>query len=427
MVELTDAPPRINHKFYQEATALSQIMTDGISAPGRIRVLTFTTLYPSASQPSHGVFVENRLRHLVGTGQVEARVVAPVPWFPWRASIFGRYAIQAGTPREESRNGIQIDHPRFFLLPKLGMSITPATLFAATLPHVRRLLALFEFDLIDAHYFYPDGVAAVMLGRSVNKPVVITARGTDINLIPSYTIPRRQIQFAAKHAAGIVAVSQALKDAMLPLGIGDDKVTVLRNGVDLDVFKPASREIARKALSLNGRTLLSVGHLIERKGHEITIAALPRLENYTLLIAGEGPERSRLEALATRLAVADRVKFLGHIAHENLRQFYLAADALVLTSSREGWPNVLLEAMACGTPVVASAIWGNPEVVSSPEAGVLMQSRTPEGVAEAVESLFACLPSRNATRTFAERYSWDATSSGQIRLFERILADRSAS
>jgi glycosyltransferase involved in cell wall biosynthesis len=305
------------------------------------------------------------------------------------------------------------------------MSLTPVSLFISVLPLLRRYLGQFNFDLIDAHYFYPDGVAAVLLGRALGKPVVITARGTDINLIPNFPIPRRMIVYAARNAAGIIAVSQALKDALVALGIAADRITVLRNGVDLQMFTPGDRDTARRELAVAGRTLLSVGHLIERKGHDLTIAALPRLADCRLLIAGEGSEHSRLKALASRLGVAERVRFLGAVPHDRLRSAYLAADALVLASSREGWPNVLLESMACGTPVVASAIWGNPEIVSRPEAGVLMRSRSPEGVAEAVETLFGALPDRAATRAFAEHFSWEETTVGQIRLFEEILSRHS--
>ncbi|HEX4159704.1 MAG TPA: glycosyltransferase family 4 protein [Rhizomicrobium sp.] len=395
-----------------------------LSATERLRILTFTTLYPGGAQPNHGVFVENRLRHLLATGRVEARVMAPVPWFPSTASRFGRYALLARMPQQETRNGIDVVHPRYPALPKLGMSVSPALLFAATLLPAWRRQA--EFDLIDAHYFYPDGVAAVMLGQSLKKPVVITARGTDINLIPRYPFPRRMIAYAARRAAGIIAVSQALKDEMISIGVAADRISVLRNGVDLELFTPGDRSAAQAALGLTGRTLLSVGLLIERKGHDLVISALPQLADCTLLIVGEGQELARLKALAQSLGIETRVRFLGAVPHQELRKIYVAADALVLASSREGWPNVLLEAMACGTPVVASAVWGNPEIVSVPQAGILMRERSATGVAEAVEQLFGDLPSREATRAFAERFSWDDTSAGQIRLFREVLARHSA-
>jgi glycosyltransferase involved in cell wall biosynthesis len=392
---------------------------------GLIRILTFTTLYPNAAQPSHGIFVENRLRHLLATGRVQARVVAPVPWFPSTARAFGRYAVLARVFRLEIRNGVQIAHPRYVVLPRLGMSIAPLTLFAATLLLVRRYMRLADFDLIDAHYFYPDGVAAALLGQALGKPVIITARGTDINLIPRYFVPRRMIRYALRRAAGVIAVSQALKDEMVALGVVPERITVLRNGVDLEMFRPGDREASRTALGLSGRTLLSVGHLIERKGHDLTIRALSLLQGYTLLIAGDGPELSRLRALASASGVADRVRFLGAVPHQELANLYMASDVLVLSSSREGWPNVLLEAMACGTPVVASPVWGNPEIVSAPEAGMLTRERSAEAIAEAVEQLFGNLPSRESTRAFAVRFSWDDTSAGQIRLFQEVLASHS--
>src|SRR5262249_42318351 len=150
-----------------------------------LRVLTLTTLYPNKAQPHHGVFVENRLRHLVASGRVEARVMAPVPWFPLQGRSFGSYGVFASVPAREERHGVSIDHPRYPVIPRIGMSAAPWLLYRAIKGPMRRLIASgVTFDLIDAHYFYPDGVAAVMLAREFGLPVSITARGTDLNLIP---------------------------------------------------------------------------------------------------------------------------------------------------------------------------------------------------------------------------------------------------
>jgi glycosyltransferase involved in cell wall biosynthesis len=384
--------------------------------------VVFTTLYPHASQPQHGVFVENRLRQLVGRGNITSRVVAPIPYFPFRSTIFGPHSAFARAPKVETRHGLDIVHPRFLSIPKVGMVLAPMLLFVGVIGAFRKARRARDFDLIDAHYFYPDGVAAILLGGLFRKPVAITARGTDVNLIPKYRLPRLMIRAAARRASAIIAVSQALKDAIVALGIPDAAVTVLRNGVDLRTFHPGRRLETREELGLNGPVLLSVGHLIERKGHEFAIGALSGLPDCTLLIAGEGPERRSLESLAKRLGVSERVRFLGPVPHADLQRIYAASDVLILASSREGWPNVLLEAMACGTPVVATNAWGNPEVVAAPEAGLLMKSRSAEGVAEAVQALFAAAPDRAATRAYAERFSWDSTSAGQERLFERILS-----
>jgi glycosyltransferase involved in cell wall biosynthesis len=279
----------------------------------------------------------------------------------------------------------------------------------------------YDFDVIDAHYFYPDGVAAVMLGRYFNKPVVITARGTDINLVPRYALPRRMIRWAAEHAAGMITVCNALKQEMVDLGIDAGRITPLRNGVDLELFQPGDRAALRTRFDMQGFTLMSVGWLEPRKGHDLVISALPAMPDAQLLIAGIGPDRKKLEELAAGLGVADRVRFLGALPQAELRSYYGGADALVLASSREGWANVLLESMACGTPVVASNVWGTPEVVAAPEAGVLMAERTPQALAEAVRRLRSDYPAHEATRRYAERFSWDDTTQGQLQLFQKIV------
>lgn len=369
------------------------------------------------------MFVENRLRHLVATREVESTVVAPVPYFPSAARRFGDWARYARVHRQEVRNGLVIHHPRFPVIPRVGMSLGPALLAAATMRLVRRLLKKgMGFDVIDAHYFYPDGVSALWIGRHLRLPVVITARGTDINLIPQHAFPRRIIRWGIANADHLIAVSEALKRALVDLGAVPDRVEVLRNGVDLSIFVPTDRRAARSGLALTRPTLLSVGHLIERKGHDRVIEAMRQLPDFDLVIVGEGPEREPLGHLARRIGVADQVRFLGSRPHAKLPVIYGAADALVLASSREGWANVLLEAMACGTPVVASNIWGNPEVVKTPASGVLMEQNTPEGIAHAVRTLFANLPTRAATRAYAEGFSWDDTTRAQIALFRSVLA-----
>jgi teichuronic acid biosynthesis glycosyltransferase TuaC len=251
---------------------------------------------------------------------------------------------------------------------------------------------------------------------------VMTARGTDVNLIPRYRIPRRLIQGAIRDASALIAVSAALKQVLVDLGAPDGKVTVLRNGVETGLFRPpADRAAARAALGLKQPTLISVGGLIERKGHHRTIEAMLQLPGFDLLIAGEGPERERLSRLIRSFGLADRVRLLGPRPHKELPALYGAADASVLASSREGWANVLLESMACGTPVVAANIWGNPEVVRAPAAGVIYEPNTPDGIAAGVRGLFASLPDRAATRAYAEPFSWDATTAGQLALFRRVI------
>lgn len=388
---------------------------------GRLRVLTVTTLYPNSAMPSHGVFVENRLRALVGSGAVDLKVIAPVPWFPSAHPRFGAYAGFARAPASEVRHGIPVSHPRFPVIPRVGMSVAPFLLYAGLLREVMRNPPG-DIDLIDAHYFYPDGVAAAMLARRLGRPLVITARGTDVNLIPQHAVPRRLIRWAAAQAGGLITVCEALKDALVDLGVDPGKVRAIRNGVDLDTFRPRDPEAARRRFGVSRRLLVSVGHLIERKGHHFVVEAMAKLPDWELVVAGEGPERAALEALIARHGLGDRVRLVGALPHDQLAELYSAAEALVLASSREGWANVLLEAMACGTPVIATAIWGTPEVVKTPAAGVLMRERSADAVTEALGRLLANRPGRAETRAYAEGFSWDQTTRDQLDLFRRVCA-----
>ncbi|MCB2102704.1 MAG: glycosyltransferase, partial [Rhodobacterales bacterium] len=272
------------------------------------------------------------------------------------------------------------------------------------------------------HYFYPDGVAAVRLGALLDRPVVITARGTDLNVLPDFPGPRRQIIDAARRAAGLVTVSAALRDRLADLGIPADRVRVLRNGVDMARFHPGDREDRRRRFGLDGPTVVSVGNLVPLKGHDLVIRALADLPPDTrLLIAGDGPERAALEGLAGSLGLAGRVTLMGRVAPADMPALYGAADVLVLASSREGLPNVLLEALASGTPVVSTRVGGTPEVVTAPQAGRLVADRTPQALAAALADVLHAPPDRAATRAFAERFGWAATTGGQIALFQEIL------
>jgi teichuronic acid biosynthesis glycosyltransferase TuaC len=389
-------------------------------ADAPINILTTTTLFPNAVQTAHGIFVETRLRRLLANGRVRARVLAPVPWVP-PCVPKAEWARLRQIPGQEQRNGITADHPRYLVVPKVGMNLTPYTLYAAMKKRLAQLIAAGEkYDVIDAHYFYPDGVAAVWLGKAFNIPVTITARGTDINLIPEYARPRRLILEAARDAGALITVCQALKDRLVELGAPSSKITTLRNGVDLEIFQMMDRASLRKKWDLNGFVLASVGLLIERKGHDLAIAAMPQIPDATLLIVGSGPERAALEKLAERLGVKDRVRFLGVLDQKTLREIYNCADALILASSREGWANVLLEAMACGTPVLASAVWGTPEVVARPEAGLLLKNRDAASIVVAAAQLRNVLPDRAATRRYAEQFDWQSTTDGQVRIFEDL-------
>ncbi|MET0106815.1 MAG: glycosyltransferase family 4 protein [Sedimenticola sp.] len=386
-----------------------------------INILVITSLYPNAEQYRHGIFVETRLRHLINSGEVNAEVIAPVPWFPFKSKYFGSYSKYSRIPSSEDRNGIRIYHPRYLVLPKIGMYFTPFLMALSLIFAVFKIRKSgFKYDLIDGHYYYPDGVAISLLSLLLNKPFILTARGTDINLIPEFWLPRRLILWAANKATASITVCQALKDKMIEIGADSKKIHVFRNGVDLGLFRPLERSTCKSKHGVKRSTLLSVGHLIERKGHDLVIEALKELPECDLIIAGDGELERDLKLLVSQYGLDDRVRFVGAVTQDKLAEIYNAVDILVLASSREGWANVLLEAMACGTPVVATSIWGTPEVVKKPEAGVLAENRTAKSIADGVRELLNSYPDRGDTRKYAELFSWDATVKGILDLFNDI-------
>jgi teichuronic acid biosynthesis glycosyltransferase TuaC len=388
-----------------------------------VRVLSLATLFPNAAQPRHGIFTLHRLSQLAAIEGIALRVVAPVPWFPSSHPMFGRYANYARAPRTSTQRGIEVVHPRYPAIPKIGMTVAPALMAAALLPQLLAIRATaFDFDVIDTYYLYPDSVAAVLLGALLHRPVLVTAFGSDVSLVPRYVLPREQLLWATRRAAAVTAVCRALKDRLSELGVPAQKIHVIHHGVDLSLFRPpADREALRRRLGFQCPTLISVGHLIQRKGHKFAIEALAVLSDTVLLIVGDGPDDQALRVLASHMGVADRVRFLGHVDQSLLPDLIGAADALVLCSDREGVANVLLEALACGTPVIATPVWGSPEIVTTPEAGLLLRDRSAASVVEGVRRLLALPPDRTATRQYAERFTWTDTAVRHAALIRTII------
>lgn len=388
--------------------------------PDPLKILTFTSLYPNAQQPRHGIFIENRMKELRKSHPVDITVVAPVPWFPFKADCFGHYARLARVADSEERHGITVHHPRYVVLPKIGMNIAPNLMFTSICRFVKRLHERHNFDVLDGHFLYPDGVVATRLGRMLGIPVMNTARGSDVSLYTQYRVPRRRIRWAVRNSQATIGVCGYLADELRKLEPAQDNICVMRNGVDLELFREQDRAQARKHYRVSRFTLLSVGNLIELKGHHLIIEAMQSLPDCELLIAGEGDLEPELQKRIAELGLDNRVRLLGLIPHDKLQQLYSAADCLVLASRSEGWANVLLEAMACGTPVIATRVGGNPEVVGGPGAGLLIDQRTPEAITGAVKNLQQLYPARADVRRYASGFSWQETSDNLYRLAAQL-------
>src|SRR5262249_41795206 len=263
--------------------------------------------------------------------------------------------------------------------PKVSMPIHGWLMFRGAFSLARRLHKEKPFDCIDGHYVYPDGKAALLLGKALGLPVIVSARGSDINLFPSFRLIRPQIRRTLREAAGRIAVSASLKQAMLNVAESECDIRVIGNGVDVARFFPVDPNEARQKLDipLDAKVIVSVAALLPVKGHARLLhafrtltAKIPRLQFY---LVGEGASRRELEALSASLGLTSAVHFVGSCPNERLLAWYSAANVSCLASSREGWPNVVLESLACGTPVVATRVWGTPEILHSPELGVLVE------------------------------------------------------
>ena len=276
------------------------------------------------------------------------------------------------------------------------------------LPLVRAMHAAQPFDVVDAQFFYPDGPAAMRIADALALPFSIKARGADISHFGHDPATAAQVIVAGRRAAGLLAVSAAMRSELAVIGIDPAKVRVHYTGIDPLRFAPGDRTAARAALGIGaGPLIATVGALIARKGQALVIAALPMLPGVTYALAGAGESESEYRALAARLGVADRVRFLGPVANADLAQLYRAADAVVMPSVSEGLANAWVEALACGTPIVISNAGGAAELVTSNAAGRIVE-RTPEAIAAAVRAILAApLGAETVAATLEGRFDWD--------------------
>lgn len=387
-----------------------------LNSPPGLRLIVLSSLFPSAETPNAGLFIRERMFRLAG--QVPMTVVAPVAWSPmdWLIRRF-RPGYRPQPVRHEVMDSIVVLRPRFLSVPGLMKRLDGLLMAWCCYSTVRRLRQSFAPTLIDGHFLYPDGFAAVWLGARLGIPVTVNIRGSkDQRLIGSSC--ESPMRWTLKRAAGILAVSdQLVRDVACPLGVLPGKVSVIGNGIDLDKFQPRDRLSARRRLQLapDARVLIGVGNLIELKGFQRVIPLLPRLRErfpaLQYLIVGSSAQQESLLPSLKRLAethgVADVVRFCGPQPQTELAWFYSAADLFVLATAYEGWANVLLEALACGLPVVTTQVGGNPQVIASPEVGTLVDFWAPEAFSRAVAAALERDWDRQHLRDYAATHAWD--------------------
>ena len=370
-----------------------------------LRVLVLTSCYPDSERPGVGGFVERQLLALSARNGAQVEVVAPVGMPPFPLSLAPRYRDERALPREEVRNGLRIHRPRFIRLPS-RLWDRSAAIARAVRPLLAGIRRRFAFDLIHAEFFWPDGPAAMRLARDLHVPFSVKARGGDFQRRVRQRLSRALVLQAGTEAAGLLAVSDSLRDAMLAAGLPPERIAVHHTGLDRSLFRLHDRAAAKATLNVKGPLLLSVGNLIPRKRQRLAIEAMIHLPEATLIIVGSGPDRAILEKTVRALGLGDRIRLIGRLPQPLLPQFYAAADVTLHTAELEGLANVWVESLACGTPVVATHASGASEAIDRPEAGRVV---APDAlaIAGAVRELLASAPAPEAVAGAAERFSWE--------------------
>lgn len=386
-------------------------------------VLVLATLYPNSARPGFGGFVARSMAALAARGDWQVSVIAPIGAPPFAP---GRYADVARAATDGLENGVQVYRPRFTLIPKVGARLNPSLIARSVLPLARRLHAETPFDLIDAQFFYPDGPAAARIASALGIPLTIKARGGDIHYWGTQPHALRRMREAAQHAAGMLAVSEALRRDMIALGLPGEKIDVHYTGLDRARFRPidkaeARTKVAALGLPVGSPLLLSVGALTPGKGQKLAVQALQELPGAHLALVGAGPEEESLRRLVAQAGLGERVSFLGQVAHDVLPALLSAADAMVLPSASEGLANAWIEALACGTPLVITDVGGAREVMTRPEAGRLV-AREAGAIAAAVRGLLANPPAPEAVAASAARFSWSAHAEALADYYARLAA-----
>lgn len=375
-----------------------------------MRVLVLSSTFPSSSQPTRGVFVRERIRRL--SKRCEVVVVAPVPWFPLNRWIRRE---RATVPAVEHQEGLTVYHPRFFSVPRYAKFLDGAFYYLSLLAFTRRLRRTFPFEVIDAHFAFPDGAAATLLAKTFSCPVVVTLRGTIVRL-SGYRLHRPQLRWVLRRADRVTAVSESLAGVAVGLGLPRERVRVIPNGVDIRTFMPMDRVQARRLAGLpeDRKILLTVAGIYEGKGQRSVVEILPALrEKYPdllyVMVGNSRPGeqyRRRLAEAIWRLGLKDHVLVAGPRPHADLARWFSAADVSVLATQSEGWPNVLLESLACGTPAVATRVGGTSEIVRDGQDGILVPFGDTPALGRALDRALDTPWDRTALVKRARAFDW---------------------
>ncbi len=359
-------------------------------AAKRLRVLVSTGIFPNRSDPTRGVYVFQQVAALARRDRVD--VVAPIPWVPGFAGS-DRYHAFVAVPAEDTIDSVHVRYARYVVIPRVMRSLHGLFVYLCTLPAHSRAIRALNPDIVLSFFAYPYGFAAVLTAATFRRPVVVSCRGSDINHLARTGLRRRMIGWALRRCRSVIAVSHALAGEVERLGVAHERIRVVPNGIDVARFRSEDRDAARARLGVRvpGKLVVCVSRLSHEKGIDILLDAVAALESRDVyvVIVGDGVERERLLAQRAALALDARVEFAGRRPHEEIGTWMSAGDAVVLSSRTEGYPNVIVEALACGRPVVASRVGGVPDIVTDDALGIMVAPEDPAALARGIERALA--------------------------------------
>jgi glycosyltransferase involved in cell wall biosynthesis len=393
-----------------------------------MKVLLFSNLFPTSRDASRGVFVAQMAAAMASNCEVHALV--PLPWVP--GGVLGdrlvpdQFRDLVGISKQATWNGVPATYVRYPMVPKLSRAWHPRLMSMGALPAAVEMHRRHRFDVLNAHWLDPDGVASVSIARSLGIPVVLSARGCDVNLYLQDARRRDRILQAVHHADEVTTVSAALKEQLVGAGVAAAKITVIPNGVDTSIFFRRDREECRRALGIghSGPLIVCVSRLSDEKGIDVLLEAFGRLaaeqRAVELALVGNGPLRAALESRAAALGIADRVRFVGAVPHEQVPVWQGAATVTCLPSLREGYPNAAMEALACGRPMVASRVGALPEMIGEGR-GILVPAGDSIALSGALRQALETRWSEEAIAESVAGAGWDATAQGYRRVCEAAV------
>lgn len=399
-----------------------------------MRVATVTTFFPHSADPHRAVFVKNLVRAM--RRHVSVDVISPIPFAP-PLRRFPEWYRQSQIPRSELIEDIEVAHPRFVVVPKLDV-VSGSTYAAGVLPALLRLRRMDDELVVHAHCAYPDGVGAALAAKALGLPYVITAHGSDINVYAQRPLLRAQLRRALAAADAVVVVSRDLKAKVARLleGTGADSrlVHIPCAGFDPATFSPRERAPLRRELGtpVDGQLLVFVGQLVPIKAVDNLVEAFRRLlaqgthADARLVIIGEGKCGPELERQVAAAGIAERVTFTGALPQPSVARWIAAADMLCLPSHNEGTPNVIVEALASGVPVVASRVGGIPELVTHEANGFLVPPADPEALSRALGAALERSFGKDEVRRTVEHLTWDAIALKNVECLQGVVGGQRA-